>query len=52
MVYVFERIYEHGLYAMHDLSLILGCMRSVIVFKQIGIVGKDVDGNVLYCFKL
>ena len=22
------------------------------IFKQIGIVGKDVDGNVLYCFKM
>ena len=22
------------------------------VFEQIGIIGKNVDGNVLYCFKL
>ena len=32
MLYVFGRIYEYGLYIMHDLSLILGCMRSVICF--------------------
>ena len=35
---------------MHDLSLILGCMISVICFYEIGIIGKDVVGNVLYCF--
>ena len=50
MLYVFGRIYEYGLYAMHDLSLTLGCMRSVIVFKQIGIVGKDVYGKCFILF--
>ena len=32
MLYVFGRIYDYGLYVMHDLSLILGYMRSVICF--------------------
>ena len=36
---------------MHDLSLILGCMRSVICFYEIGIVGKDVVGNVFILFQ-
>ena len=57
MVYVFWRIYEYGLYIMHDLSLSLslGLTRDVIwwmkfVIKQIGIVEYDVMENVLYYF--
>ena len=39
------KIYKYGLYIMHDLSLILGCMRSVICFYEV-----DVVGNVFILF--
>ena len=40
MFYVFGKIYEYGLYIMLDLSLILGCMRSVICFYEVDVVGN------------
>ena len=48
VLYVFEKIYKYGLYIMHDLSLILGCIRSVICFYEV-----DVVGNIyIYCLIL
>ena len=40
MLYVFRMIYEYGLYVMHDLSLILGYIRSVICFYEVDVVGN------------
>ena len=35
---------------MHDLSLILGCMRSVICFYEIGMLEKMLLEMFSYCF--
>ena len=55
MLYVFERIYEYGLYVMHDLSLILGFMRKMwcyvcdLLLNKIGNeIGNEAYGKVFY----
>ena len=48
MFYVFRKIYDYGLYIMHDLSLIFRCMRSVICFDEIGIVCKECCWKYFY----
>ena len=55
MLYVFGRIYEYGLYIMHDLSLILGFMRKMwcyvcdLLLNKIGNeIGNEAYGKVFY----